>query len=127
MPKSEYGVCCHDERDCSNYNTNFCSFDAPRDSKTLQLWACPHTPRYCGEHTLTANIKGNSQMLRPRQHSNYHLWFKGGEACKYKIAFPAAANKYDQIAVLVKKLDNTRIMTASTRRYKNEEFTEAEL
>jgi len=35
MPRTEYGVCCKNVKSCRKYDANFCSYDAPKTSKTL--------------------------------------------------------------------------------------------
>ena len=37
-----YGSCCRKGETCPN-NDNICSTDAPKDSKGLKYWTCPHT------------------------------------------------------------------------------------
>jgi len=42
---------------------------------------------------LIGNISGKNKVLKPKR--NYTSFLKGGAACRYKIVFPASADKYD--------------------------------
>jgi len=96
MPRTEYGVCCKNVKSCRKYDANFCSYDAPKTSKTLQYWTCPHTPVYCGEKEMRVAAT-YLKTIQPQQ--DYENWFKNGESCKFKITFPSWASQYDKIAV----------------------------
>ena len=123
MPRTQYGVCCPDLKSCGKYKSNFCSSDAPKNSQTLNYWSCPHTPRYCGKVLQVAGTK--MATIKPK--GAYQNWFRQGESCKFKIVFPKKAGKNDKIAIQVKQLTNSRLLTVDTARYKSRDFKEQEL
>ena len=122
MIRTEYGLCCPNPNYCKRWEVNFCSYEAPRASKALKLFACPHTPTFCGREELFEAKPGKLSTIKPS--GMYKFWLKGGALCRYKIIFPKEARQFDKIAVHVKNLENIKLYTVDTKRYSDDIFTE---
>ena len=90
----------------------------------MNLWSCPHTPKYCGESETIIAREGTG-TIKPLD--NYGEWLNNGQICKYKVVFPREAANDDVIVVKPQKLTRITMSTVDTYRYRSNNFTETYL
>ena len=111
------GLCCLDGKDCER--NEFCSYDAPIASTSLQYFSCPMKRESCGMDFIhVPDVDGTVETIRPT--NNFEDVFKGGEICKYRILFPAKAEDFDKIKLKVQRSSKVRIYAVETASYFNE-------
>ena len=85
-----------------------CSSKAPKNSKGLKYWACPHRPDACGAEEVFLAGSGAINFITGTD------FLVDGATCRYKVMFSDMADDYDKIFLTVNKLSNADVFVTES-------------
>jgi len=99
---------------------DFCSFDAPSNSRGLKYWSCPYDAPLCGKDGLIKMSDDNKEgMIYPVGYMDR------AKICRYKLTIdPSLGDRWDSFTLKVDMANSASVLVTAARRINDCDFKE---